>query len=443
MADDGNGDDEIPPGTAEEIMAIIMAKLGMAPNRRPIATPATVTAKSDANASEVPKTAEVFEYEFVEKQQKFAFEFGNHLLMKNEMVTKNLFYCPYVIFNIMISTLMINKLRSIENWPFLKLPKDWKESEIESKMVSLHKAIIDANRHLIYHAHVNYIDNAVDLSTENGQRLENISKQIGCTISRQNLQENPETLVATIHEDIKRITENRVDQVITQTTIKPNTKFLLANAIQFYGYWSQEFSSFTETSFTTVDNSGAVSTIPVTMMTVKGYFNNHFADEIKCQIVQLPYEASDLSMLVVVPDKERKLAELSVLCDSSTFFEVLANMKKELIEVSIPKFALDTKQFSVPDLQDVELAHNAVIVVDSKGSSVTNESTEIKNALRTRVALTKIEANIPFIFLVIDEMTGIILFYGMLSDPREGLEICAQRDIPENEVNDMLKIAQS
>jgi serpin B len=170
--------------------------------------------------------------------------------------------------------------------------------------------------------------------------------------------------------------------------------------------------------------------------------------------VRLPYEISALGMVIVVPEDVDGLGQVSRGIDAdelSALFAALHEVRADkLVALSIPRFKAEFKAElvapfrqagmtlpfadeadfsgitgrppSADRMQISQIVHRAVI-------EVAEESTEA--AAATAVELTTrsgpapperpevIKVDRPFLFFVIDDATGAILFQGRITDPRQ------------------------
>lgn len=163
------------------------------------------------------------------------------------------------------------------------------------------------------------------------------------------------------------------------------------------------------------------------------------------QILELPYGAGSVSMFIVLPGQPGRTAfyEVQTALQSLNFGEFLSNVRPTPVTVQIPRFeisqSLDLTQ-SLPALgvrdvfgsaadlsgiSDTPLAvssaiHKAKIKVDEEGT--TAAAATVISIVRTSAPFGPIfSADHPFIFFIVDNPSGVILFMGSVQQFSPGL----------------------
>jgi serpin B len=175
-------------------------------------------------------------------------------------------------------------------------------------------------------------------------------------------------------------------------------------------------------------------TVEIEMMNVKeGYFG--YVDTGDAQILKLPYEGKDLSMIIVLP-KPGDIHEFEngfSLEDYRSWLDVLESTR---LDVYLPRFKFETKYMMGKDLAEMGMPTAFTGSADFSGMSdgglfighvvhqayidVNEEGTEA--AAATGVVMVEsmsevFRADRPFIFTIQDGDTGLILFMGRVMDP--------------------------
>lgn len=158
--------------------------------------------------------------------------------------------------------------------------------------------------------------------------------------------------------------------------------------------------------------------------------------------VELPYRASTLSLLVMLPVGQR-LGSLQHRLDGNSLDRIARGLSAQQVELTLPRFHLRTdveltatlKKLGMPTafgeaanfsritsalpLKIAFVKHAADFTVDEAGTvaaAATVVGVKPKSGLRDPVAFN---ANRPFLFFLRDEQTGAVLFAGRLVDPAE------------------------
>jgi serine protease inhibitor len=171
--------------------------------------------------------------------------------------------------------------------------------------------------------------------------------------------------------------------------------------------------------------------------------------ELGAKIIRLPYAGRKFAMFIALPPKKNNgLTQLVENFNKIDMNEVLSEMDAITVSVLLPKFKLDYKAnlnevmrvlqidrifqtiasfsaLAVPS--DTEafpegapisgLFHAASIVVDGKSANDTMSTASDFGDSKVDLNVAKFEACWPFVFFILDETTGGILFSGTVSKP--------------------------
>ena len=282
--------------------------------------------------------------------------------------------------------------------------------------------------------------------------LSNVKRYYGGRASNLDFVNEPERSRETINSFIEEQTNNKIQDLIPPGVLDAMTRLVLTNAIYFKGNWVWEFDEKK-----TRDMDFHVSqdeTVKVPMMNMEpdeAKFN--YADLEKLKILELPYIGDKLSMLILLPKQEKgydsETGEVvyynytleDIELSAQKLEEYKAKMEKtKLDKISLPKFEFETKYFLAENLKEMgmpsafenadfsgidgtrnlyisEVIHQAFIKVDEKGT----EAAAATAVLMMKSSMMPINfiADHPFIFLIQDNETGNILFFGKVKNPKE------------------------
>lgn len=247
-----------------------------------------------------------------------------------------------------------------------------------------------------------------------------------------------------INQWVETQTNNRIKELIPKDTIAPDTKLVLTNAVYFLGRWAQRFS-VTQTSpqeFLV----GGTETVSVPMMQQIEEFS--YAEAEGVQILQMPYQASDLAMTILLPSEAEGLPLLEKALSTQQIEAWVLALNTQKVHVSLPRFtlkgaslalkhalmAMGMKRAFSPDLADfsamakpeqvadelyiADAFHEAYVRVDEKGTEATAATAVLMAPRGAPSRPTVFRADHPFLFLIRDTKTGVILFLGRVTDPR-------------------------
>nr|XP_002734390.1 PREDICTED: serpin B3-like [Saccoglossus kowalevskii] len=248
---------------------------------------------------------------------------------------------------------------------------------------------------------------------------------------------NPEESRVEINKWVDKQTQSLIQDLIPEGVISTMTKLVLVNAIYFKGKWANQFNpKFTKVDNFYLDKRNAVK-IPM-MYNNENKFKFYADDVLKCQILEMPYSGSNLSMIAILPDEVNGLLSLQKNITSDTLQKWFSQLHETKVDVTFPRFKMESSfqlkselqklgmvDIFVPDLADLTgMADNReLFVYDAVHKSfieVTEEGTEAAAASAVLVGIEsvrvhhKFNANHPFLFLIRDNTTGTVLFMGRI-----------------------------
>ncbi|XP_036191421.1 leukocyte elastase inhibitor-like [Myotis myotis] len=123
------------------------------------------------------------------------------------------------------------------------------------------------------------------------------------------------------------------------------TKLVLVNAIYFKGNWQETFSkkATTDTPF----RLNKKDTKTVKMMYQKSKFPFGYIKDLKCRVLELPYQGRDLSMVILLPDAiEDEATGLKKIEEQLTLEKLQEwtkpeNLSSIKVNVHLPRFQLE------------------------------------------------------------------------------------------------------
>jgi serpin B len=246
-----------------------------------------------------------------------------------------------------------------------------------------------------------------------------------------------------INRWVAQKTRDKIQDILSPRDVSSDTKLVLANAIYFKGTWASRFEK--AATSTQPFHLSASSQANVRLMhhidDVRYTGNNDF------QAVELPYSGNELSMVILLPRQVDALGQLEQQLSPAFLARLLAQMKKQKVEIFLPRFKLESgfklngtlAKMGMPDAfiwrqadfsgingfrQDLYISgvfHKAWAEVNEEGTEATAATVVV---LEDRVVAKPpppppvFRADHPFIFLIRDTRSGSLLFAGRLADPR-------------------------
>jgi serine protease inhibitor len=244
---------------------------------------------------------------------------------------------------------------------------------------------------------------------------------------------DPEDSRLTINSWVQNQTHDRIKDLIPQGTISDLTRVVLTNAIWFKANWASQFEVQNTSNQTFNNHNGSSSNVPFMRQT----FSLSYSQIDGCQAADIPYVDGNLSMLVIMPDPGTFDAFMSTLTPT-----ILADITQHLAPqetiFAMPKFTFDTgtdlktilsslgmsdvfdpanADFSgIDGLRDLFISgaiHKAFISVDEHGTEAAAATGLVVDLVSLPVQPPLVlTIDHPFLFLLRDRETGLILFMG-------------------------------
>ncbi|KAI8429849.1 hypothetical protein MSG28_000352 [Choristoneura fumiferana] len=265
----------------------------------------------------------------------------------------------------------------------------------------------------------------------------------GEEFERLNFQDNPAEAREFINNWVARVTKNNIKDLIPADGIGHSTKLVLANAAYFKGVWASKFPAERTKKEPFFVSETRQTLVP--FMKQKGTFHFMVSDDLRAQILELPYKGNDISMYILLPPYAMKEGVVDIIANLTP--ERLAAVVEESymgreVIVEIPKFTMErslplkpillnlgvgdlfnsTSDFSTLTDQRVnfdDAVHKAKIQIDEEGT-VAAAATAIFGFRSSRPAEpSRFVANFPFVYLIYERPTNSVLFMGVYRDPKK------------------------
>ena len=259
---------------------------------------------------------------------------------------------------------------------------------------------------------------------------------------------NPPAAEAEINQWASDQTHGRI-KGIADGIIDQSTAMVLANAVYFKGKWLDTFdkSQTKQRSFHLA--AGANKKVPMMEMSLR--FAYHESSD--CKVVRLPYKGGKLAMYVFLPDRSMGLAKFLHVINGDNWqrkgipgYEspyagygfgtslgrvVLPKFKfADALQLGVPLKAMGIKSAFDPGKADFsgmfsgqlwlsEVRQKTFVEVDEEGTEAAVVTAErgTYGAYEKPPKPFQMIVDRPFLFLIEDSQTGIILFMGAMFDP--------------------------
>ncbi|XP_049620972.1 leukocyte elastase inhibitor A-like [Suncus etruscus] len=273
--------------------------------------------------------------------------------------------------------------------------------------------------------------------------LDSTKKLYGAKLARVNFQHASEEARKVINEWVKGQTKGKIPEVLAKGMVDSMTKLVLVNAVYFKGKWKEEFSKQVTQEATFRLNKK--DTKKVMMMYQKNKFPLGYIKDLKCKVLELPYQGDEISMVILLPnDIEDGTTGLQKI-EKQLNLETLNNltnpkeMSVKMMEVYLPRFKLEenyilnshlthmglTQLFdqSEADLSGMsgdrdlfisKVMHKSFVEVNEEGTEAAAASSSV---FKPRTAVIQFMCDHPFLFFIRHNPTKIIFFLGRYTSP--------------------------
>lgn len=270
--------------------------------------------------------------------------------------------------------------------------------------------------------------------------VEVATKQFGSGVDALDFANQAEPSRTAMNAWVAKETAGKIPTLFPPGSIKPETRYVVANAVYFLGTWKTPFDK-SQTTPKPFFVAGGEASKPAPMMRKTAHFG--FLEEENASLALLPYQGDTMAMVVVLPKQRAGLSSVLGALEAATltrWHEGLSSSSRELA-LELPKFeltaggsikdklsALGIKQaftegadfsgmgsgrFAISDV-----FHKTFIRVDEKGTEAAAATAVVMNKATAVVERgAEFVADHPFLFVLRDESSGMAIFMGRVADP--------------------------
>jgi serpin B len=277
--------------------------------------------------------------------------------------------------------------------------------------------------------------------------LEATRTAYGATLEPVDFRTAPESARGLINGWVEAQTEKRIRDLVPAGGVTGETRLVLVNAIYFLGDWLHPFEkeATSPAPFHLSDRERKdVPTMHRTETLRLGRRPGYLA-------LELPYKGRQMSMLVLLPDTVSGLPSLEASLGGEALEETVAALTPTRVALALPKFEVDPPEsLSLGDhlaamgmgvafdrvkadftgianpkdprdrLYIGKVFHKAFVKVDEKGTeaaAATAVAMLRASAAAPREEPVPFKADHPFLFVIRDNATGLVVFMGRVTDP--------------------------
>ena len=268
--------------------------------------------------------------------------------------------------------------------------------------------------------------------------LDKLAENYGAGMKIANFTEAPEDSRVAINDWVAHQTEDKIKDLIPSGAIDNLTRLVLTNAIYFNAAWLYTFDekATAEGDFHLLNGNS----VKVPMMRQTELFG--YASGTGYQAVELLYDGSEISMLILLPDKGN-FNPFENSLNAELVSQISEDLNREQVELTMPSFEFEAqfklgatlKKMGISDAFNQQLAdfsgmdgrkdlsisdafHKAFVLVNEKGTEAAAATAVVVGVKSVPPPPIVVAVDRPFIFLIRDIATNTTLFVGRVMDPR-------------------------
>jgi serpin B len=276
-----------------------------------------------------------------------------------------------------------------------------------------------------------------------------VQENYGGGVEQVDFLENAEGARKTINDWVAQKTRDKIEDLLRPGDVTRFTRLVLTNAVYFNSAWRDPFKeNLTKEEPFHIDK-GRRKNVPI--MHRQGFFL--YGEEPGLQLLKIPYRIPGFSLLILLPRENESFTQLEELeknLTSQAFAAWTAGVKRREVRLWLPKFKNEGRYLLKEVLQKlgVKLAfteeadfsgmtissdekkedicidsviHQSFIELNEKGTEAAAATAVVarmtSTALPGKTEPVDFRADHPFIYCLMDDTTGTILFMGRLVEP--------------------------
>ena len=237
-----------------------------------------------------------------------------------------------------------------------------------------------------------------------------------------------------INSWVSEQTRKMIKELLKRGVLVASTPMVLVNAVYMKGQW---VNAFEVKSTVAGDFQTGAATVKAKLMTRTGEYRYAHLDDV--QILELPYKGG-LSMVVFLPDARDGLGALRAKI-GARYGDWVGQLHEQKVNLSLPRFKARTalrldKQLEALGMKlafenkadfsgithTLPLAisaviHEAVIEVNEEGTEAAAATAVVMRAGGPPHPIPTVRADHPFLYVIRDPSSGVILFVGRVANP--------------------------
>jgi len=232
-------------------------------------------------------------------------------------------------------------------------------------------------------------------------------------------------------------TKNRIEEIF-EDPIPCDVMMYLINALYFKSSWQFEFDKKnTKREDFTKSNGQKISVNMMEQTTALPYHSDQYL-----QCVEMPYGNQAFSMVAILPANDLSIDELVDYLDNEKWQNIIDNLHERNVWLKLPRFKIECEMLLNEPVENVGMQRifgGGFAYISDVPLAVSNirqkTFVEVNEEGTEAAAVTVIEmresynpgtpqhipffANRPFLYLIKEKSTGVVLFIGRMDEPKE------------------------
>ncbi|HPB51841.1 MAG TPA: serpin family protein [Myxococcota bacterium] len=268
--------------------------------------------------------------------------------------------------------------------------------------------------------------------------LDVLAVNFGAGLRLMDFTNDPDGSRVVINDWVAEQTRDRIPDLLPEGSISPATALVLTNAIYFKASWRNKFDKedTVDDEFTRLDGA----TVGVKMM--KAYDElRHFVGD-GYEYLEIPYVGDKVVMALILPDAGR-FDEVEAGLSGDAFASMVQGSVDAAGYLRMPRFTFEfesslndslkamgmTAAFSAggADFSGIDgipgnlfislVQHKSFVAVDEEGTEAAAATAVVMDETSAPMDTFDMTFDRPFMFAIVDQLTGAVLFVGRVVDP--------------------------
>ncbi|KAM5334265.1 serpin I2 [Glossophaga mutica] len=244
----------------------------------------------------------------------------------------------------------------------------------------------------------------------------------------------------TISAWVESKTDGKIKDMFSGKEFGPLTRLVLVNAIYFKGDWKQKFRKEDTQLMNFTKKDGAAVKVPMMKALLRTKYGSFSESSMSYQVLELPYKGDEFSLIIILPAEEVNIEKMEKLITTHRILKWFSEMQEEEVEISLPRFKVEqkldfkealyslniTEIFSggcdLSGITDSSEAYVSQVMqqvffeINEDGSEAAT-STGVHIPVIMSLSSNQFTANHPFLFIMKNNPTDLILFMGRVTNP--------------------------